>query len=238
MESNNVIRHVLTHYKENEIIFASKLYKSELHNLISEAAFYKSLERMCKTGELIKIAKGTYHLPKLSKYGLVPPSEEEIISAFIKNNTGTVIGYSLYNSLNLTTQISKSIEVMSSVPDSHTKNVRNISVYQVQIDYSETVRSIIHGLEVLQNYYNIQDINNFAFLEFAEKLADEYNEEIFEKVISKIKYKKSTIAFLREILNFYGKENNLNRYLSSLSEYKYPKMEEIYEITRRFTIYQ
>ena len=56
----------------------------------------------------------------------------------------------------------------------------------------------------------------------------------FRKVISTISYKKSTIAFLQEILNFYGKENNLNMYLSNLSEYKYPKMEELYELAQTF----
>ena len=91
---------------------------------------------------------------------------------------------------------------------------------------------MIHSLEVLQNYYNIQDINNLSFRKFTKKIADCYDEEIFKKVISAISYKKSTIAFLREILNFYDVKNNLNIYLSSLSEYKYPRMEEIYEITR------
>ena len=79
MGSSNVIRNALVHYRENELILASKLYRMELCDQISEAAFYKTLERMCKSGELVKIAKGTYHLPKVSKYGIVPPSEKEII---------------------------------------------------------------------------------------------------------------------------------------------------------------
>ena len=70
MQSSNVIRNELMHYQKNELIFASKLYKTKLYDQISEAAFYKTLERMCKSGELIKIAKGTYHLPKIGKYGL------------------------------------------------------------------------------------------------------------------------------------------------------------------------
>lgn len=53
-------------------------------------------------------------MPKISKYGIIPPSEKEIISAFTENETGTVVGYSLYNQLNLTTQVSKKISVMSS----------------------------------------------------------------------------------------------------------------------------
>ena len=91
---------------------------------------------------------------------------------------------------------------------------------------------MIHALEVLQNYYTIQDLNHSAFITFAKEIAEEYNEETFKEVVSTINYKKSTIAFLQEILNYYGKENNLNMYLSSLSEYKYPSMEEIYETAR------
>jgi hypothetical protein len=121
---------------------------------------------------------------------------------------------------------------MSSTIENLTKTIRNVVVHQVQIDYTEDVKNMIHSLEVLQNYYNIQDINNLSFINFTKKLADLYEEEAFKKVISAINYKKSTIAFLREILNFYGVKNNLNMYLSSMSEYKYPKMEELYEITR------
>ena len=127
MKSSAIIKSALSNYKENELIHASKLYRKELVNQISEAAFYKTLERMCKSGELVKIAKGTYHLPKDSKYGIVPPSEKEIVSAFTKNGTGTVVGYSLYNSLNLTTQIAKSIEVMSSALESFTKTLGGIA---------------------------------------------------------------------------------------------------------------
>ena len=232
MQNNNIIKKTLLNFKENELIFANTLYKTQLYNYVNEAAFYKTLERMCKSGELMKIAKGTYHLPKVSKYGIVPPTDKEIITSFTKNNTGTVVGYSLYNALNLTTQVAKSIEVMSATIESFSKTIRNVIVHKVQIDYNENVKNIIHGLEVLQNYYNIQDINNLSFINFTKKLADLYEEEAFKKVISAINYKKSTIAFLREILNFYGVKNNLNMYLSSMSEYKYPKMEEIYEITR------
>lgn len=231
MDSSTVIKNVLKKYQENELIFASILYKTQLSNQITEAAFYKSLERMCKAEELVKISKGTYYLPKISKYGVVPPSEKEIVFEFTKNETGTVVGYSLYNSLNLTTQVSKSIEVMSSSIESFTKTIRNITVHQVQLGYNDNVKNMIHSLEVLQNYYNIQDIDNIAFIEFTKKISNWYNEEIFKKVIQTINYKKSTIAFLQEILNYYGVKNNLKNYLSSLSEYKYPKMEDLYEST-------
>ena len=137
MKNNNIIKKTLLNFKENELIFANTLYKTQLYNYVNEAAFYKTLERMCKSGELVKIAKGTYHVPKVSKYGIVPPTDKEIIKSFTKNNTGTVVGYSLYNALNLTTQVAKSIEVMSATIESFSKTIRNVIVHKVHIDYNE-----------------------------------------------------------------------------------------------------
>lgn len=232
MKGNPIVRNALAEFEANELIIASKLYKEKLSGQISEAAYYKTLQRMCESGELVKIAKGTYHLPKVSKYGIVPPSEKEIVTAFTENETGTVIGYSLYNALNLTTQIPKTITVMSSALEGLTKSIRNVIVYQVPLEFSKEITSMIHGLEVLQNFNSIQDINYQAFLKYAEQLALSYNPEVFEEIVNTKTYKKSTISFLYEILNYYNVQNNLNKYLSALSEYKHPKMEELYEAAR------
>ena len=232
MKSNPVVRNALAEFKENELIIASKLYKEKLSEQIGEAAYYKTLQRMCESGELVKIAKGTYHLPKISKYGIVPPSEKEIIAAFTENETGTVVGYSLYNALNLTTQISKTVTVMSSALEGLTKSIRNVVVYQMPLKFSKEITSMIQGLEVLQNFNTIQDINYAVFLKYTEELASSFSTKAFEKIILTKTYKKSTISFLHEILNHYHVQNNLNEYLSTLSEYKHPKMEELYEAAR------
>jgi hypothetical protein len=232
MKSNPVVRNALEGFKENELIVASKLYREELSGKISEAAYYKTLQRMCETDELVKIAKGTYYLPKKSKYGIVPPSEKEIIHAFTENGTGAIIGYSLYNALDLTTQISKEITIVSSSIEGSTKSIRNIVVYQMPLVFSKKITKMIQGLDVLQNFDSIQDVNYSAFLKFTKDLADSFDAKAFKEVVSTKKYKKSTIAFMREILNYYQVKNNLDEYLSSLSEYKYPRMEEIYETAR------
>ena len=63
-------------------------------------------------------------------------------------------------------------------------------------------------------------------------MAESFSAAAFEEIVSAKAYKKSTIAFLREILNYYKVKNNLNGHLSTLSEYKYPKMEELHEAAR------
>lgn len=232
MKSSLILREALSEYKSNELIFASRLYL-QIRNSLNEAAYYKMLERLCKTGELAKAAKGMYYIPSVSKYGIVPISEKDIIRTFTGNNKGVVIGYRLYNSLKLTTQVGKTVSILSSVLDGFSKTVKNVNIKQVDIEFTAEVKKMICGLEVLQNFYEIQDLNYLAFIDFSERIALSYKEEAFEKVISKISYKKSTISFLKEILNYYKIPNNLENHLSSLSNYKHPLMEELYEFTQK-----
>ena len=83
-------------------------------------------------------------------------------------------------------------------------------------------------MEVLQNFSEIQDLDYTQFIKFSEQFASSYSDEVFAQVCREIKYQKKTISFLRNILMHYSIPNNLGGYLSSLSEYKHPTMEEIY----------
>lgn len=60
-----------------------------------------------------------------------------------------------------------------------------------------------------------------------ERFARAYSEESTKYVIENRKYKKSTIAFLEAFLKQFEVNNTLNRYLSPLSEYNIPRMEDI-----------
>lgn len=114
MTSVQIITRTMEQFSENELIFSSKLYAEQLSEAVSEESYYQTLGRMCKTGTLCRIAKGTYYRPKTSKYGIVPPSQNEIIAALTEHDRGVVVGYSLYNRLKLTTQIPQKVEVFSS----------------------------------------------------------------------------------------------------------------------------
>lgn len=229
MTNAQIITRTMEQFPENELIFASKLYTEQLSEAVSEETYYQTLSRMCKAGFLCRIAKGTYYRPKTSKYGIVPPSQKEIVAAFTEPDKGTVVGYSLYNSLKLTTQVAKTVEVLSSQMEQQTKTISNVFLQFCDLVYTPEVKRTLHVLEVLQNFGEIQDLNYRQFLSFCEQFAQEYDASALEQVIQKMRYQKKTISFLRNILNHYGVENNLNKYLSALSEYKHPTMEEIYE---------
>ena len=229
MTNTQIVSQAIAEIPENQLIFASKLYHEQFGDRITESSYYKTLERLRNAGSLCQIGKGTYYRPKVSKYGTVPPSQQEIIAAFTEPDKGTVVGYSLYNSLKLTTQVSRTVEVLSSAMEQQTKKIGNVMLSYCDLVYAPEVKRLIHMMEVLQNFGKIQELDYAQFVKFCERFITTYDDAVFAQVCRQMKYQKRTISFLRNILAFYHVPNNLSRYLSSLSEYQHPTMEEIYD---------
>ena len=73
-------------------------------------------------------------------------------------------------------------------------------------------------------------MNYAGFVRYVRTAAGNYRQDVFEYVTAEIKYQKRTVAFLKEILDYYGVPNRLDKHLSTLTRYVYPKMEEINEL--------
>lgn len=223
----NYIETIIEHEPENKLLEASALY-SQSFSTIPEMTYYKTLERMCKKGILVHLTEGLYYRPKNIRFSTVPISEKDIVDHYIQDNQGIVIGYRLFNQKGLTTQISKRVEVLSSAVPGKKKNIHNVYVMNISISLTPETIPIIETLEILQNYKSIEDINNTALAAYMKDFARQYSDEDAVYVLKNRKYKKSTIAFLESFLNYFKVENTLNQFLSSLSSYNIPDMEEFY----------
>lgn len=232
MSSRAIVEERLAAYPENHLLFASKLYTEAFAKEMSEAAYYKTLQRLCEKRAIAKIAKGVYCRPISTRFGEVLPSEKQIIYEFTKNATGMVVGYAMYNALNLTTQIAKNIEVYSSVIDEQQKQIGKVLLKKQSLCFDERTIKSVQMLEVLQNYDTIQDMNSKSFWGLCKEYSKNYDAEACEYVLSRIKYSKRTIAFLHSILNFHNVKNSLERFLSPFSKYQIPSMEDLHEATR------
>lgn len=213
---------------ENQLLEASALYQKSFGS-VPEMSYYKTLERMSKQGTLVHLTKGLYYRPKKSRFGLIPISENEIVSHYTKNGKGIVIGYRLYNQKGLTTQISKRIEVLSSALSEQKKNINNVCVMNSNIALTQETIPVIETMEILQNYKSIEDVSKSALAAYMKTFISGYSDAAAIFVLKNRKYKKSTIAFLESFLKFFGVENTLNQFLSALSTYTIPGMEEFYE---------
>ena len=227
---------IMNHFlkcSENTLISVGRVYEQHFSDSMSRDAFMKTISRLYKDGEIERLSKGIYCLPKNTKFGKLLPSDKDILLYYTSGNRGVMIGYGLYNSLGISTQIPKHLIAYSSLSEEEYKQVRNVIVHKYLIDYSEKNKAIIRLMELLYHFKEIQDINLLTFLQCLENLSKEYSEDAFETVQRAVGYPKWTIAFLQEVLNYYKLTNSLQKYLSVFSNYKIPRIEELYEIARR-----
>lgn len=73
---------------------------------VQSTAVDRHLRELVKMGRLRKLAQGLYHAPKQSSFGDLPPSDEEAVSAFLRDKDFLVFSPSAYNAVGLgTTQV-------------------------------------------------------------------------------------------------------------------------------------
>ncbi|MBP1763142.1 MAG: hypothetical protein H6Q65_200 [Firmicutes bacterium] len=230
MSASQTVLHYIEKQPEAAVIIARDLYIKKFSNM-TETAFLKNLERLSKEEKIIRISKGVYCKPKKTRFGMISAGESEIVNYFLGENNkyGFEIGYKLYNKYKLTTQISKKVELYSIKSNVAKGTVKNINMKKLDPFYRPSMLSTIEFMEILENYHKIEDLNQNSFKAYCEYAVKEFNEKNFEQVYKKLSYKKRTIAFLKQLLDFYGIHNGLKKYLNGTSKYSIPRIETLYE---------
>ncbi len=229
MSNRNLILGEFQSKPENTLILIGCLYRDKFADFMSEIAFAQAVSRLCRSGEIVRVSKGVYCRPKKTRFGVVMPSEREIIKFFTDGNRGVIVGYGLFNELGVTTQVPKHFEVYSSFSDERLKQICNVTIRKFDLEYSPEVRSLIQLMELLRHCREIEDMNPAELRRSIEALSRKFKEDVFDIVQKAIGYPKWTVAFLREVLNRQGIANNLDRYLSRLSDYSIPDLDEIFK---------
>jgi len=77
-------------------------------------AVIKALNRMVASGKIAKLSKGKYYKPENTPFGNLLPNQAQVVKDLLEENgkiTGYLTGYSIYNQLGLTTQVSNTIQI-------------------------------------------------------------------------------------------------------------------------------
>jgi hypothetical protein len=88
----------------------SRLKKGHVYrreDLLSDSnAVDRHLKQLLEAGDLEKLAQGLYYAPKSSAFGRVPPKDEDLVEAFLKDENFLLLSPNSYNSMGLgTTQL-------------------------------------------------------------------------------------------------------------------------------------
>ena len=153
------------------VVAANELYEKEFSKM-SEAAFFKALERLAKSGIIQRVAKGMYMKSASSK-------GDDVLNHFFgeNNDNGVYIGTRLYNKYGISDVTSDEIWLYSNSIKNETCNIDNIHVKKADIELDYENARVIEALEILQNYYKIENIDKYKFARFARQFAIGYNDE-------------------------------------------------------------
>lgn len=229
MSYSNMVMEDIMKYSELEIIDAQKVH-SERFVEIPETSFYKTLSRLALDGKIERVSKGIYCRPKIGRFGKTISNENDILTHFIgaKNDKGVVVGYNLFNKYGITTQISKIVKIYSSALIQGEKTVGNVLIQSADLKFDFNTRKMIELLEILQEFRTIEDLNTKRLNEYIKDVVQYYDEKAVIEIIKVIGYKKSTIASLKNVLDFFNRENTMGMYLNGLSKYNSLNMEAMY----------
>lgn len=73
-----------------------------------------ALNRMVKEGKIQKLSKGRYYKPQITEFGELKPDTFQVVKDLLQKNgkvIGYLTGYSVFNSLFLTTQVSNTLHI-------------------------------------------------------------------------------------------------------------------------------
>lgn len=121
------------------------------------AAVAAALSRLSKSGEITRFAKGQYYRPHLSRFGMVPPSDQAVL-AVVGATTGQLVPYatgiSVYNRLGLTTQVPAVVTLASTRRRNLPRRLR--TVVRPSLEQVSDV-PLLQWLEVLRDVRRIPD---------------------------------------------------------------------------------
>jgi hypothetical protein len=89
-------------------------YADFMAEVNKKEAVIKALNRMVKAGKIAKLSKGKYYKPEDTPFGILQPNQAQVVKDLLEEDgkiVGYLTGFSIYNKLGLTTQVSNIIQI-------------------------------------------------------------------------------------------------------------------------------
>ncbi|CAN5360260.1 DUF6088 family protein [soil metagenome] len=110
MKTTKYIAYIIDRLPKGHVFTYSDLSLS----VNKKEAAIKALNRMVAMGKIAKLAKGKYYKPENSPFGKLQPEQKQVVKDLTEKNgkvIGYLTGYSIYNQLGLTTQMSNTMQI-------------------------------------------------------------------------------------------------------------------------------
>ncbi len=192
-------------------------------------ALAKSLSRMTKEGQIVRLSRGKYYKPQQSVFGVLKPDENQLIRSLTQvgdKTIGYVTGLTAFNALGLTSQVSNTL-IIARGSNQPAKEILGYKVRFVKRDFqfSRDDVKLLQILDALKDIKSIPDtsVNESLKILIASLRKLEVN-ELKRMIRISLKYPPSTRALVGAIIeNKFSEIRIVSLYksLNPLSKYRF-----------------
>ncbi len=206
-------------------VFTYKDFSDEVKN---KEAIIKSLNRMAVAGKINKLSKGKYYKVETTIFGDLLPKQKQIVKDLLEKNgrtIGYITGYSSYNELGLTTQISNTIQIgKNEIRTSFKRGIYKISFIKQKNKITKENIPLLKLLDAIRYIKKIPDATiDFSCSRLMSILKKLSNKEINLMMKLALNYPPSTRALLGALLeniNCNASLEILTKSLNPITTYK------------------
>ncbi len=156
-------------------------YKDFIEEVNNKEAVIKSLNRMAAAGKIKKIAKGKYYKVKTTEFGDLQPNQKQIVKDLFEKNgeiIGYITGYSIYNLLGLTTQVSVTIQIgKNEIRSSFKRGLYRISFIKQKNVISKENIPLLQILDAIRYIKKIQMLPSNQLVKDLQQLLKNYQKK-------------------------------------------------------------
>lgn len=238
----------VTDYITNKIERLPKGYVFTYADLTTEVdkkeAVIKALNRMVASGRLVKLSRGKYYKPETTPFGILLPNQMQVVKDLLEENgkiSGYLTGYSIYNQLGLTTQVSNTIQIgKNEIRPSFKRERYTISFIRQKNTITRENTPLLQFLDAIRYIKKIPDSTpETACKRFLAILQNLPEKEIKTLVRLALKSPPATRALLGAMLEQLRKGSlvePLYKSLNPITKYKLPGASKALTVTQKWNI--
>ncbi|MFN8431349.1 MAG: DUF6088 family protein [Spirosomataceae bacterium] len=203
-------------------------YEDFIDEVNKKEAIIKALNRMAASGKIAKLSKGKYYKPENTPFGKLQPSQAQIVKDLVEENgkiLGYLTGYSIYNQLGLTTQVSNTIQIGKNEIRSAFKRERySISFVKQKNTITKENIPLLQILDAIRYIKNIPDAKIEAscrrFLGILQTLKPKERETLVRLALKYPPASRALLGAMFDELTEVNLAKDLMKSLNSITKYK------------------
>lgn len=219
-------------------------YSDFITEVTKKEAIIKALNRMVEAGKIAKLTKGKYYKPEITPFGNLLPNQTQVVKDLLEDNgkvIGYLTGYSIYNQLGLTTQVSNTIQIGKNQIRPNFKRERyTISFIKQKNTITKDNIPLLQILDAIRYIKKIPDANiessGKRLLAIIKNLSDKDKGSMVRLALKYHPLTKALLGAFLDELKDYSLSEQLYKTLNPITKYKLTGIDKVLTITEKWNI--